>query len=157
VVRDKVWTKPVEEGPVLLALRANLTNLCVAGAIIGLLATAWAPVQAQDATRMATPGGAESTIETLLDTTTDALPSGHAVVAVDRWTLKPSATALTLPPRGEVVMIVVDSGAISATVAGSEHQFSPGETLTIGNQEVALRASDSEAAIAFLVYLISGF
>ena len=49
-------------------LRAILKNLWIGAAIVLLFVPLWAPVQAQDATPMATPRGAEPTLETLLDT-----------------------------------------------------------------------------------------
>jgi hypothetical protein len=157
VLVDVLFTKPGKEETVLPALREILTNLWVAGAIVAALLVAWTPVQAQDASPVATPGGAEPTIETLLDITTDALPAGHAIVAVDRWTLKPSATALTLPPHGGVVVITVASGEIIATAAETEHQLATGDTFAPANEEVALRAPGDEDATAFVVYIISGF
>jgi hypothetical protein len=95
--------------------------------------------------------------ETLLDATTDALPTGHALIEVHRWRMQPSATPLTLWPQDGVVMIAVDSGVITATAAGIEHRLAAGETFAPTSQEVALRAAESKAAIAFVVYSISGW
>jgi hypothetical protein len=105
-----------------------------------------------------TPMTAETEItETLLDATTDALPTGHALIEVHRWRLQPSSTPLTLWSQEGVVMIVVESGAITATAAGTEHGLAAGETFAPNTQDVALRAAESKDATAFVVYLISGW
>jgi hypothetical protein len=141
----------------LPAFRAILKKLWIAGAVVALSAQLWTPVQAQDATPMATPRGAEPTLETLLDTTTDALPTGHAIVAVDRWRLQPSATALTLPPLGGMVIVTVTSGDLIATAGGTEHPLAAGDTFAPGDEEVAFRVPESGDAAMFVVYVFSGF
>ena len=95
--------------------------------------------------------------ETLLDAATDVLPTSHALVEVHRWRMQPSSTPLTLWPQDGVVMIAVDSGAISASAAGTEHYLAAGDTLAPIAQEVALRAADSKDATVFVVYGISGW
>ena len=133
------------------------TPLWMASLIVLLLVPLWAPVHAQEATPRALSASPEPIIETLLDTTTDSLPTGHAIVAVDRWTLRPSATALTVPPLARWVLVTVESGSLTATAAGTEHQLAARDTFVFpADQEVALRASGSEDATAFIVYLISG-
>ena len=64
----------------MLRYRMSIVLLAL---VFGLVTTN--PVRAQDATPPATPGVTGPTTETLLDTTTEALPAGHAIVAVDRW------------------------------------------------------------------------
>src|SRR5215207_6207968 len=123
--------------------------------ILGLLTTP--PVHAQDGTPSATPGATTPPTETLLDTTTDALPTGHAIVAVDRWRLQPSATPLTLPPLGGMVTLTVTSGELTATVGGTDHALAAGDTFAPSDAEVAFRASGSEEVTMFVVYVFSGF
>ena len=54
-------------------------------------------------------------------------------------------------------MMAVESGVVTATVAGTEHQLSGGDTLTIGNQEVTFRVSGSDEVTMFVVFVIAGF
>ena len=75
----------------------------------------------------ATPAAGEPTIETLLDTTTDALPTGHAVVAVNRLRLQPASAQMTHPPFAGAVAIAAESGGITSIQAGTEHQLAAGE------------------------------
>jgi hypothetical protein len=133
-----------------------LMSIVVLTLFLGLIA--WSPVRAQDATPSGTPPGTSvPTTETLLDATTEALPTGHAVVAVDRWQLQPSATALTLPPLGGTVILTVTSGELTATAGGTDHRLAVGETFTAGDEEVAFRVAGSDEVTMFVVYAIAGF
>jgi len=118
-------------------------------------AAAWAD---QTATPAATRGGSEPTTETLLEAPIDALPAGHSIVAVDRWRMQPSETALTMPALGGVVMITVEAGELTAAVAGSEQSLGPGHTFTApADAEVAFRLTGSDEATLFVVYVVKGF
>jgi hypothetical protein len=75
-----------------------LMSVVVLILVLGLITTP--AVRAQDATPLATPGVTMPTTETLLDATTEALPAGHTIVAVDRWRLQSGSPALTGPPLG---------------------------------------------------------
>ena len=74
----------------------------------------------------ATPAAGEPTVETLLDATTDALPTGHAVVAVKRLRLQPANTLMTHPPFAGAVAIAAESAGITSIQAGTEHQLAAG-------------------------------
>jgi hypothetical protein len=132
-----------------------LMSVVVLTLVCGLLTTP--AVRAQDGTPPATPGLIAPTTEMLLDTTTDVLPTGHAIIAVDRWRLQPSATPLTLPPLGGMVILTVTSGELTATTGGTDHSLSVGDTFTPGDEEVAFRVSGSDEATMFAVYAFSGF
>jgi hypothetical protein len=152
--------RPVVDDPVAttgLSRRSALLKMSAGGLAAALLLRGIGNAIAQDATPMATPGGAGATIETLLDTTIDELPTGHAVVAVDRWTLTSGSAAMTVAPHEGAVIITVESGEIIATAAETEHQLAAGDTFAPANQEVSLRASGAEDVTAFIVYLVSGF
>jgi hypothetical protein len=152
--------RPVVDDPAAstgLSRRSALLKMSAGGLAVALLLRGSCNAIAQDATPMATPGGAGATIETLLDTTIEELPTGHAVVAVDRWRLQPSATPLTLPPLGGMVVLTVTSGELTATAGGTEHPLAAGDTFTAGNEEVAFRVLGSDEATMFAVYAFSGF
>lgn len=141
----------------LPAIRSKRTHRWMASLLVLLLVPLWAPVHAQETTPQTLSADPQPIVETLLDTTTDSLPTGHAIVAVDRWTLRPSAMALTLPPLAPRVVLAVESGSLTAIAAGTEHQLAARDTFVFPtDQEVALRASGSEDATAFIVYIISG-
>jgi hypothetical protein len=132
-----------------------LMPLAVLALFFGLITTP--TVHAQDGTPAATPGITAPATETLLDTTTEVLPTGHVIIAVDRWRLQPSATALTLPPLGGMVILTVTSGELSATTDGTEHPLAVGDTVTAGDEEVAFRVVGSDEATMFVVYAVAGF
>jgi hypothetical protein len=147
-----------KEEAVLRAVHSILPKLSIAGVIVALCAPLWAPVHAQDANPVATTGGAEPTIETLLDTSLDGLPTGRSRIAVERWTLRPSRRVLRMPPLGGQVNITVDCGAITATEAGTGHRLAAGEHLAFsGDETVTFEAAGPEEAIAFVVYIIPTF
>jgi hypothetical protein len=90
--------------------------------------------------------------ETLVDTAVSSLPLERLRVAVDRWTLQPSPSAVTLPAHEGVVMLTADVGEITVTVDGTDHQLAAGESLDVTNAEFAFRSSGTDQAIAYLVY-----
>jgi hypothetical protein len=94
--------------------------------------------------------------ETVLDATMDALPSGHNVVAVERWRLQPGSVPMTRPPSTGVVVIAAESGEITANQAGIAHQLAAGEPFTLAAQEASLRASGPDEATAFMVTIYAG-
>ena len=132
-----------------------LMSVIVLTLVFGLITTP--AVRAQDGTPSATPGVTAPTTERLLDTTTDALPTGHAIVAVDRWRLQSGSPALTGPPLGGVLMVTVESGALTVTSGGTDHPLAAGEMFALADEEVAFRVSGPEDATMFLVYIFSGF
>jgi hypothetical protein len=132
-----------------------LLSVVVLSLFLSLITTP--SVRAQDGTPSATPSGSTPTTETLLDVTTDVLPTGHAIIAVDRWRLQPSANPLTLPPLGGMVILTVTSGELTATTGGTDHSLSAGDIFTPGDEEVAFRVSGSDEAMMFAVYAFSGF
>jgi hypothetical protein len=91
------------------------------------------------------------TTETLLDTQVRALPGGRLRVGVDRWTLQPSPSAVTLPAREGIVVLAVERGQIIVTVSGTEHHLVDGEALEVTNAEFAVHASGPAAASVYLV------
>jgi len=100
-----------------------------------------------------TPATSEAIVtETLLDTAVGALPAGRIRVAVDRWRLQPSPSAVTLPAHEGVVMIAVDAGEITVTTGETKHRLAARDALDVTNQEFAFRASGSTEAIAYVVY-----
>jgi hypothetical protein len=103
----------------------------------------------------ATPGTV--TTDTLLETEVAALPGGRLRVAVDRWTLQPSPSAVTLPAHEGVVMLVVDVGEIMVAADGTDYQLTGGEALDVTNAEFAFHNSGTAEAIAYVVYAIPQF
>ena len=96
--------------------------------------------------------------ETLLDATTYAIPDGQGIVVLKRLTLQPSPEPLVVAPLTGPVFVLVESGELTATVAGTERLLAAGEIFSPAEpeQEVVLRATGVEDAVAFLVYLHSG-
>jgi hypothetical protein len=96
--------------------------------------------------------------ETLLDATTYGIPDGQGIVVLKRLTLQPSPEPLVVAPLTGPVFVLVESGELTATVAGTERLLAAGETFSPAEpeQEVVLRATGLEDAVAFLVYLHSG-
>jgi hypothetical protein len=90
--------------------------------------------------------------DTLLDTGVAAVPGGRLRVAVDRWTLQPSPSAVTLPAHEGVVMLTVDVGQLTVTANGTDHQLTGGEALDVTNAEFAFHNPGAAEAIAYVVY-----
>jgi hypothetical protein len=95
--------------------------------------------------------------DTLLDTSVSDLPMGRLRVAVDRWTLQPSPSAVTLPAHEGAVVLTVDEGEVTVTVGGADHQLASGEALDVTNEEFAFHDSGTAEAIAYVVYAIPQF
>jgi hypothetical protein len=130
-------------------------------AAVGLLAlvlSVGAPTPAWTATSTATPSGTEPATETLLDVPVDGLPTGFAIVAVERWTVRPGPQALTVPAIDGRVFVIPESGQITATQAGIKHQLVVGEPFTLADpdHQVDLHAPGPEDAVAWVVSLHSG-
>jgi hypothetical protein len=116
------------------------------------------PVRAQGATPEAGSGGPPPETETLLDASLDALPTGHAVIALDRWRMRSGPTPLTMPALGGPVFVSVESGAITTTENGTAGHLGAGEQQAFsGAAPVSLQTDGSEEAIAFVVYIVPGF
>src|SRR5829696_6965241 len=116
------------------------------------------PVGAQDATPATGVGGPAPEIETLVDASLDALPTGHAIIALDRWRMRPSPAPLTMPIFGGPVFVRVESGQITTTEGDTERRLGPGEQQTFsGDAAISLQPVGSEEAVVFVVYIIPGF
>ena len=108
----------------------------------------------------AAPGGTPTPLDTVatgtvLDTTTEELPAGHAIVNVRRWTLRPSPEPLTMPSLGGPTIFAVVAGEITATVDGVDRRLTPGQQFTLaGDMGASFRAAGTEDAIAFQVYVV---
>lgn len=127
-------------------------------AMVALLLVLWVPVHAQDATPLATPQGADIHIETLLESTIEALPGERAIVALDRWRLRPSPTPLRMPALGGPMFMIVEAGTIIVTVGGAEQRIAAGEQLVVaGDAGGTFRAAGTEEAIAFRVFVVPSF
>jgi hypothetical protein len=124
----------------------------VAAAIVLLVARALA--LAQDAPPAASPGAAPAA-DVLLDAAIGALPAGRQRVQVERWTLRPSPTPLTLLALGGPVAVAVESGAVTAAVGGAERRLAAGESLLLaGDDGAAFRAAGPAEAVAVFAYLV---
>ena len=105
-----------------------------------------------------TPATAEMVAtETLLETEVAALPAGRIRVSVDRWRLKPSPAAVTLPPYEATQLFTVDAGEVTVNAAGAEHRLGSGDVLDLTDQEFSFGASGSAEAVAYVVYVSSKF
>jgi hypothetical protein len=100
----------------------------------------------------------ESRIETLLDVQVAGVPNGSAKVTVERWTLRPNSQRLTVPAIDGLVFIVLESGAITASEAGTTHRLLPGQPFTPidHRHQITLRASGPKNAVAWVISLNSG-
>jgi hypothetical protein len=65
--------------------------------------------------------------EVLLDTTVDALPAGHVLVAVDRWQFQPGPDALIGPGFSGPTLVVVETGSLVLTIHGVEQTVKAGD------------------------------
>ena len=126
--------------------------------LLALVLSVGAPAPAWTATPTATFSGTEPTTETLLDETVDGLPTGFAMVAVERWTVRPGAQGLTVPAIDGRVFMIPESGQIAATQAGIKHQHVVGEPFTLADphHQVDLHACGPEDAVAWVVSLHGG-
>ena len=107
---------------------------------------------------MATLQRPEPRTDTLLDMTVDSLPTGSATVAVERWTLRPGPQALGIPAVDGSVFIVLESGAVTASEAGTEHRLVVREPFTPAGRDhqVDLRARGPEDAVVWVISLDGG-
>ena len=97
--------------------------------------------------------------ETLLDAMTGALPDASGIIVFKRLTfLQPSPKPLVVLPLTGPVFLWVESGELTATVAGVDHQLAQGDRFSpdAPQQEIELRDTGDGKAVAFLVYLQSG-
>ncbi|MBA2597712.1 MAG: hypothetical protein H0V00_13900 [Chloroflexia bacterium] len=101
--------------------------------------------------------------ETLLDAPA-TLPAGPATFDLTHWTLRPDSPPLRVAARNSLgarregpIFIVVESGNIVITEAGTEHRLAAGEVYaaTDPDQEVAVAADGPEHATAFVVPVLS--
>jgi hypothetical protein len=113
------------------------------------------PAQLPALMALATPAPSEPTMETLLDTTSETLPTGHALIEVIQWTLQPGPTPLTLPAIDGVVIVVPESGEITATQSTSETRLVVGDPFVPAKQEVAFRPAGASAATMISVVVDS--
>jgi hypothetical protein len=86
-----------------------------------------------------------------------ALPRGRLRVAVDRWTLQPSSSAVKLPAHEGVVVLAVEVGQLTVTVDGTDHHLVGGEALDVANAEFAFHNSGTAVATAYVAYAIPQF
>jgi hypothetical protein len=100
----------------------------------------------------------EPRTETLLDVTVDGLPTGSATVAVERWTVRPDPRALSVPATDGLVFIVLESGAVTASEAGTERRLVVREPFTPAGRDhqVNLRTSGPEDAVVWVISLDGG-
>src|SRR5215204_4721555 len=126
---------------------------CLAALIVVLVLSTSAPVAAQHAAPRFLPGDLDPTMETLLDATTDGLPSEFAVVGVKRWVLLPGPKPLIVPPHGGPLVVMVERGQLTATQHGVETRLAAGEMFAQGDetQEVILQVRGAEEAIIVVV------
>jgi sugar lactone lactonase YvrE len=82
--------------------------------------------------------------ETLLD---DGLPAEFGDVAVIHWTLRSRSRPLVVPPQNGPWFLVVESGEIEATEAGSARRLAPGDR----EQEVAIAQRGAADAAFFRI------
>jgi hypothetical protein len=126
---------------------------CLAALIVVLVLSTSAPVGARHAAPGFLPGDLDPTTETLLDATTDGLPSEFAVVGVMRWVLQPGPTSLIVPPHGGPLVVMVERGQLTATQHGVETRLAAGEMFAQGDetQEVILQVRGDEEVIMVVV------
>lgn len=98
------------------------------------------------------------TIDTLLDTTTGALPPGPGIIIFKRLTFQPSTKPLVVLPLTGPVFLLVQSGDLTVTEAGKTHALAAGDQFSplAPNQELEVRSMGAEEAVALLVYLQNG-
>jgi hypothetical protein len=124
-------------------------------ALVALVLSVGTPVPTWTPTSLAMNQNSKPATETLLDVRIDGLPTGLAKVAVERWTLRPGPRALTIPAIDGPLFIVLESGEVTATEAGTEHRLVVREPFAPADRdhEVELRPSGPETAVAWVVSL----
>lgn len=116
------------------------------------------PITAQDATPTVSSSADSPTREVILDVDDVGLPDGHAIVAVDRWSLEPGPDPLVIPPLGGGQIVVVESGSVALETAGEERILKARDILLIpANTKAVYRVSGGEPVIMFVVSMVSGF
>lgn len=129
--------------------------------VVALILAVETPVRAWDAIPPAAPAAPDAVglrVETLLDAAVEGLPTERARVAVDRWRLRSSPRPLRMPALGGPVILVLETGTLTATVAGSEHRLAAGDEIFLsGDEAVAFEAVGPDEAVAFAVYVVPTF
>ena len=106
----------------------------------------------------ATPGEPAPESQVLLDAAMDALPSGRAIVAVDRWRMRISPEPMTIPAVKGPVSIAVESGEVRTGDGTDEVQLGAGDWHSFtGATAISLQPVGEDEAIVFIVYMIPGF
>ena len=95
--------------------------------------------------------------ETFLDATTERLPAGHQIIALERITLQPGSPEMVISPMDGLVILAAEAGDLVATKEGTETPLHHAEPLIIAHQEVALRVIGPDEGIVAAVYVISAF
>jgi hypothetical protein len=112
------------------------------------------PAHAQEAT----PAASGAASQVLLDAAMDALPSGRAIVAVDRWRMRVSPEPMTLPAVNGPFAIAVESGEVRTSDGTDESQLGAGDWQSFtGATAISLQPVGDDEAIVFIVYMIPGF
>ena len=129
-----------------------------AGALVALVLSLGPSVPVATPASLAMVQSTELRIETLLNVLVAGVPTGSAKVTVERWTLRPNSQILTIPAIDGLVFIVPESGAITASEAGTTHRLLLGEPFTPVDRhhQVNLRASGPKNAVAWVISLNSG-
>ena len=146
--------------PALLAT-ALLLVLTVIGGVLSL-GPGWFDRRDEVPPRLPAVAGSpaplgEIATETLLDAAVGGLPAGQGEVGVDRWTLRPSPTALNMPALPGIVVIVVESGSVVVAVDGADHVLAAGDYLSLTDEPgLTLRANGATPAVALIVYALPG-
>jgi len=88
----------------------------------------------------------------------DALPSGRAIVAVDRWRMPVSPEPMMIPAVHGPVVVTVESGEIRTSAGNDEGDLEAGDWQSFsGSVPISLQPVGTAEATIFIVYVIPGF
>ena len=100
----------------------------------------------------AAPPFATTVPETLIDVTSDAMPSGNTAFAVALWHFRSGPSALTLVSSEGPKYVVADTGSIAVRFDKQDHELIAGDHLGVPpGPEVALRNTGTSDATAFVI------
>ena len=142
-VRALRSTIPMRRGWPLAQLAAATLLLTLFGGLIAIRnATAPRPTTYLEAV-------GETQVDTLVDATLEGDSATAIPLAVERWTIPPGNSTVTVPLLDGPQWVVVESGTLMAVIDGEQHDLAPGASLVVpAGQTLVLGNAGQEEATA---------
>ena len=91
----------------------------------------------------------ETQVDTLVDATLEGDSATAIPLAVERWTIPPGNSTVTVPPLDGPQWVVAESGTLAAAIDGERHDLAPGASLVVpAGQMLVLGNAGQEEATA---------